>query len=53
MTLAIATDNYACLNYFYMRSPWYAAQRVGTYPVLRLDAAQAHALSSDPATPDL
>ncbi|MEO5561377.1 MAG: peptidase M14, partial [Dokdonella sp.] len=28
----------ARLNFFYDRSPWYATQRVGAYPVVRLDA---------------
>ncbi|MEP7187327.1 MAG: M14 family metallopeptidase, partial [Rhodanobacter sp.] len=39
-----AADSQARLNYFYLRSPWYAAQHVGEYPVLRLNAAQAAAL---------
>lgn len=29
----------ARLAFFYDRSPWYAAQRIGAYPVVRLDAA--------------
>ncbi|MDQ6646622.1 MAG: peptidase M14, partial [Pseudomonadota bacterium] len=41
---AFAADSQARLNYFYQRSPWYAAQHVGEYPVLRLDATQAAAL---------
>lgn len=41
---AFAADSYARLNWFFLRSPWYAAQHVGEYPVLRLDAAQAAAL---------
>ena len=36
---AFAADPQARLDFFYRRSPWYAAQRVGAYPVLRLDAA--------------
>ncbi|HEY6985995.1 MAG TPA: M14 family metallopeptidase [Rhodanobacteraceae bacterium] len=34
-----AKDPSARLAFFYERSPWYATQRVGVYPVLRLDAA--------------
>ena len=37
---AFAADPRARLTYFYRRSPWYTAQDVGAYPVLRLDAAQ-------------
>jgi hypothetical protein len=33
-----AKDPEARLAFFYERSPWYATQRVGAYPVLRLDA---------------
>jgi len=36
---AFAKDPGARLAFFYERSPWYATQRVGAYPVLRLDAA--------------
>jgi hypothetical protein len=36
---AFAADSYARLHFFFLRSPWYAAQHVGEYPVLRLDAA--------------
>jgi hypothetical protein len=36
---AFAKDPNARLAFFYERSPWYATQRVGAYPVLRLDAA--------------
>ncbi len=35
----------ARLNFFFERSPWYTAQGVGAYPVLRLDAHQAANLS--------
>lgn len=38
---AFAADSRARLQYFYDRSPWYRVQKVGAYPVLRLDAAQA------------
>jgi hypothetical protein len=34
-----AKDPSARLAFFYERSPWYATQAVGRYPVLRLDAA--------------
>lgn len=34
-----ATQPEARLAFFYERSPWYATQKVGAYPVLRLDAA--------------
>ena len=36
---AFAGDPAARLELFYRRSPWYAAQRVGAYPVVRLDSA--------------
>ena len=36
---AFAKDPAARLAFFYERSPWYATQKVGAYPVLRLDAA--------------
>jgi Zinc carboxypeptidase len=35
-----AADPGARLEFFFERSPWYAAQRVGDYPVLRLNAVQ-------------
>jgi hypothetical protein len=37
---AFAASPAARLQFFFERSPWYAAQHVGAYPVLRLDAAQ-------------
>lgn len=37
---AFAANGRARLNFFFMRSPWYTVQRVGAYPVLRVDAAQ-------------
>jgi hypothetical protein len=37
---AFAKDPSARLAFFYERSPWYATQRVGAYPVLRLDAVE-------------
>jgi len=41
---AFAADSRARLMFFFERSPWYAAQAVGAYPVLRLDAAQLQQL---------
>ena len=35
---AFATDPEARLEFFYDRSPWYSQQRVGIYPIARLDA---------------
>jgi hypothetical protein len=43
---AFAASPRARLTFFFERSPWYAAQAVGQYPVLRLDAAQLRALRS-------
>ena len=50
---AFAADSYARLHWFFLRSPWYAAQQVGEYPVLRLDAAELRALpgQDSPAHP--
>jgi hypothetical protein len=39
----------ARLQFFFEHSPWYAAQHVGAYPVLRLDAAQLRQLSTNRA----
>ena len=36
---AFAASPDARLDWFYQRSPWHAAQGVGIYPVMRLDAA--------------
>ncbi len=41
---AFAASSNARLQFFFERSPWYAAQHVGAYPVLRLDAGQLHRL---------
>ncbi|HEU4670317.1 MAG TPA: M14 family metallopeptidase [Dyella sp.] len=41
---AFAADPRARLDWFYRRSPWYLAQDVGAYPVLRLDREQRRAL---------
>ena len=43
---AFAADANARLSFFYERSPWYAVQHVGTYPVLRLNGAQALELTT-------
>lgn len=37
---AFAASSRARLNFFFVRSPWYTVQRVGAYPVLRVNAAQ-------------
>jgi len=42
---AFAADPRARLMYFFERSPWYAAQHVGAYPVLRLNQAEWRALA--------
>ena len=47
---AFAASPRARLTFFFERSPWYAAQAVGQYPVLRLDAAQLRALRSRDGT---
>ena len=44
---AFAADPRARLAFFFERSPWYAAQHVGAYPVLRLDAPQLNALPAN------
>jgi len=41
---AFAASSNARLQFFFEHSPWYAAQHVGAYPVLRLDAGQQHPL---------
>lgn len=50
---AFAANSYARLHWFFLRSPWYADQHVGAYPVLRLDPAQLKALpgQASPAHP--
>jgi hypothetical protein len=42
---AFAADPAARLTYFFERSPWYSAQAVGEYPVLRLDRRQRQQLA--------
>ncbi len=44
---AFAADPAARLQFFFSRSPWYAAQQVGNYPVLRLDTAQLRSLRAN------
>ncbi|MBQ4854171.1 peptidase M14 [Rhodanobacter sp. B2A1Ga4] len=50
---AFAANPRARLAFFFERSPWYAAQRVGAYPVLRLDAAAWRQLAPLAPAPDL
>ncbi len=47
---AFAADPDARLSYFHERSPWYIAQHVGAYPVLRVDATQLRRLQTLPDT---
>jgi hypothetical protein len=44
---AFAASPGARLDYFFERSPWYTAQHVGAYPVLRLNATQLHELNAE------
>jgi hypothetical protein len=44
---AFAASPRARLEFFFERSPWYDVQRVGAYPVLRLDAGQLHTATMD------
>ncbi len=37
------------LNFFYLRSPWYAVQEVGLYPVGRLPTLKGLPIASEPA----
>jgi hypothetical protein len=46
---AFAANSGARLQFFFERSPWYIAQHVGAYPVLRLDAGQLHHLPANRA----
>jgi len=41
---AFAANARARLSFFFERSPWYTAQEVGAYPVLRLDGAALKSL---------
>jgi hypothetical protein len=43
---AFAADANARLEFFYKRSPWYATQHVGRYPIVKLDAAALAAARS-------
>ncbi|URL59322.1 peptidase M14 [Luteibacter flocculans] len=46
---AFAASPRARLSFFFERSPWYTAQKVGAYPILRLDATALQAvLRSEP-----
>jgi hypothetical protein len=36
---AFASNPEARLEFFYRKSPWYASQNVGIYPIARLDAS--------------
>lgn len=45
---AFAADPRARLEFFYRRSPWYAKQNIGAYPVVRLDAAALAAVHATP-----
>jgi hypothetical protein len=45
---AFAADPSARLEFFYRRSPWFAKQNVGAYPVVKLDAAALAAVSPAP-----
>ena len=42
-----AASPYERLNFFYSRSPWYAANKVGEYPVGRLSSLDAIPLAPD------
>ena len=46
---AFASSPRARLAFFFQHSPWFAAQQVGAYPVLRLDQATLQALTSSTA----
>lgn len=45
-----AASPQARLSFFFQHSPWFAAQKVGTYPVLRLDAAALKTLPPETAS---
>jgi Zinc carboxypeptidase len=44
---SFAANPGARLEFFFERSPWYTAQQIGAYPVLRLDAAQLQHFSTN------
>ncbi|MBB6188799.1 M14 family metallopeptidase [Rhodanobacter sp. MP7CTX1] len=46
-----AADPGARLEFFFERSPWHTAQKIGAYPVLRLDAVQLQNFSTNPGRP--
>jgi hypothetical protein len=45
-----AASPQARLNFFFQHSPWYAVQRAGAYPVLRLDLAALDTVSASNAS---
>ena len=45
---AFAASPQARLDFFYQRSPWYTNQRVGEYPIVKLDAAALAAARTSP-----
>jgi hypothetical protein len=47
---SFAANPGARLEFFFERSPWYTAQQIGAYPVLRLDAAQLQHFSTNQGT---
>ena len=47
---SFAANSQARLSFFFQRSPWFAAQKVGIYPVLRLYATALKAISSGTAS---
>ena len=47
---AFAANPEARLEFFFERSPWYTAQDVGAYPVLRLDAGELRKVATDLGT---
>jgi hypothetical protein len=47
---AFAASPQARLNFFFQHSPWYAVQRAGAYPVLRLDRAALDTVSAPGAS---
>ncbi|WP_426702464.1 M14 family metallopeptidase [Rhodanobacter sp. Col0626] len=49
---AFAASTGARLQFFFEHSPWYAAQHVGAYPVLRLDTAQLQHLEPNRSASD-
>jgi hypothetical protein len=48
---AFADSPQARLSFFFQHSPWFVAQRVGSYQVLRLDEATMRVLLQPKAAP--